>query len=97
MVPLLLEAAQQVNEDINYATETSEKQNRKYKDEIVLRSYTSHDSISVFSSQLYMKCYKTVPTCERVPTPHFWLNFLYMVKVYSNECNQSHWAPKSKC
>ena len=25
------------------------------------------------------------PTPQRAPTPHFWLNFLYRVKVYSNE------------
>ena len=28
--------------------------------------------------------------------PHLWFNFLYRVKVYSNECDQSHWAPKNK-
>ena len=25
------------------------------------------------------------PTPKRAPTPHFWLNFLYRVKIYSNE------------
>ena len=32
------------------------------------------------------------PTPQRAPTPHFWLNFLYRVKVYSNERPPSRYS-----
>ena len=30
--------------------------------------------------------HKRAPTLKGVHTPYFWLNFLYKVHVYSNEC-----------